>query len=78
MKAIELIADIDGEHQLRAQAPRDVPPGQVRVIVLLPDEEDEAGTAWAAGVAREWADELADPRQDIYTMEDGQPPNAAG
>jgi len=77
MKAIELIGDIDGDHRLRAQAPPDVAPGQVRVIVLVP-EEDEAGSAWPEGVAREWADELADPGQDIYTLEDGQPVDAAG
>ena len=47
----------------------------VRVIVLLP-QEDEAGNAWMEGVAREWADELEDPRQDIYTLEDGQPLDA--
>jgi hypothetical protein len=26
-----------------------------------------------AGVAREWADELSDPAQDIYTSADGEP-----
>jgi hypothetical protein len=25
------------------------------------------------GIAREWADELADERQEIYTPDDGQP-----
>ena len=33
--------------------------------------------AWARGIAAEWADELSDPRQDIYTLEDGQPLNAS-
>src|ERR1051326_3540136 len=33
--------------------------------------EDEAGRAWTNGIAREWADELEDPRQEIYTIEDG-------
>src|ERR1051326_1910953 len=32
--------------------------------------EHEAGRAWTNGVAREWADELEDPRQEIYTIED--------
>jgi len=43
--------------------------------MLLP-EEDEASAAWAQGISKEWADELRDSRQDIYTLEDGQPANA--
>ena len=75
MKAIELVGDIDEEHRLHAQVPAELPAGPVRLIVLLPDE-DEAGIAWAPGVAEEWADELRDSRQDLYTLEDGQPVNA--
>ena len=74
MKAIELMGDIDEHHRLRAQVPEDLPAGPVRLIVLLP-EEDEAGIAWAQGVAKEWADDLGDTRQDIYTLQDGQPIN---
>jgi hypothetical protein len=74
MKAIELTGEIDEQHRLRAQVPEELPVGPVRLIVLLP-EEDEAGSAWAHGVAKEWADELADTRQDIYTLADGQPVN---
>ena len=33
--------------------------------------EDDAGAAWMQGVAREWEAELNDPREDIYTLEDG-------
>ena len=72
MRAIELVGDIDEQHRLRAQVPTDLPAGPVRLIVLLP-EEDEAGIAWAQGVAKEWADDLGDTRQDIYTLQDGQP-----
>lgn len=75
MKAIELIGDIDKHHRLHAQVPSEIPAGQVRVIVLLPGE-DEAGTLWANGVASEWSAELSDPREDIYTLDDGQPLNA--
>jgi len=75
MKAIEVVGDIDEQHRLRASVPDDVPAGPVRLLVLLPDEDD-AGIAWAHGVAKEWADELRDTRQDLYTMEDGQPVNA--
>jgi hypothetical protein len=75
MKAIELVGDIDEQHRLQARVPEELPAGPVRLIVLLP-EEDEGGIAWASGIAKEWADELRDARQDIYTLEDGQPLNA--
>jgi len=71
MKAIELVGDIDPQHRLHAIVPKELPAGQVRVIVLVPDE-DEAGGIWARGIADDWADELADTRQDIYSLEDGE------
>ncbi len=75
MKAIELIGEVDEKHRLQAQLPDNTPSGPVRVIVLIP-EEDEAGVAWMQGVAREWRAELSDPREDIYTPEDGTPVDA--
>lgn len=77
MKAIELVGSIDTQHQLHAQVPKNLPAGPVRLIVLVPDEDD-TGDAWACGVANAWSAELEDRRQDIYTLEDGQPVNAAG
>ena len=76
MKAIELIGDIDEQHRLSASVPEELPAGPVRLIVLLP-EEDEAGTVWAQGLAWEWIDELRDSRQDVYTLADGQLIDAA-
>ena len=77
MNAIELIGDVDEKHRLQVQVPNDVPPGQVRVIVLVPEpEEDEAGKLWPEGIAREWSTELSDPREDVYTLDDGRPVNA--
>jgi len=38
---------------------------------VLVSEEDEAGAAWSHGVAREWAEELGDSREDLYTLADG-------
>jgi hypothetical protein len=76
MKAIELIGDIDEQHRLKASVPEELPPGPVRLIVLLSDE-DETSNTWAHGVAREWVGELSDSRQDIYTPADGLPVDAA-
>jgi hypothetical protein len=75
MRAIELLGEIDDQHQLRAQVPEGFPAGLVRVIVLMPGE-DGAGLAWAGGVSSEWSGEMSDPKQDIYTLDDGQPVNA--
>ena len=75
MKGIELVGDIDDQHRLQAQVPEDLPVGPVRLIVFLPDE-DEGGIGWAQAVPKEWSAELLDSRQDIYTLEDGQPVNA--
>lgn len=72
MKAIALIGDIDEQHRLHAQVPTEMPVGPVRLIVFLPGE-DQAGGLWAAGVVFEWSAELSDPREDIYTLNEGQP-----
>ena len=78
MKAIELIAEVDVRHNLQIALPSSVLPGRVRVIVLAPEpDEDEAGEAWMNGVSHEWAEEMLDTRQDIYTLEDGEPAHAA-
>ena len=75
MKVVELTADIDDQHRLQARVPSDLPPGPVRIFVFVP-EEDEAGNHWSGGFSSEWVDELRDIRQDIYTLEDGQPVDA--
>ena len=77
MKAVEVPAEIDSQHRLQGAVPRDLRPGRVRVIILVP-EEDEAGEAWERGVARQWAAELGDVREDIYTVNDGEPEDATG
>ena len=77
MNAVEVRGEIDGQHRLHADMPQGLPAGSVRVIVLIP-EEDEAGAAWTAGVSSEWSAELSDPGQDICTLCDGQPLDAAG
>lgn len=78
MKAVELIAEVDERRCLQIALPSSALPGKVRVIILIPEpEEDDAGGAWSQGIAQEWAEELEDSRQDIYTLEDGEPVRAA-
>lgn len=74
-KSIEVVGVIDESHRLRAEVPAELAAGPVRLIVLVPDEDD-AGVAWARGLEKEWLDELQDSRQDIYSLEDGQAVNA--
>ena len=73
MSAIKIIGHVDENHRLTAQVPEEIAVGPVELVVLQPNDEDEAGQAWAAGIARAWADELNDPQEDIYTLEDGEP-----
>jgi hypothetical protein len=75
MKAIEIVGDVDRQRHLSAEVPESLPPGPVRVLVLPPETRaaDPAADNWMRAVATEWAEELADPRQDWYTLEDGQP-----
>jgi len=77
-KTIELFGDVDEHHRLTAQVPEAVPAGRIKLALIIsadiPDanEEDDAGHHWFSALSREWADELADERQDIYTMADGE------
>ena len=70
MKIIETIGNIDSERHLTANIPQDVASGSVRVAVLPPREDENE---WLRAVAQQWATELADTREDLYTLEDGYP-----
>jgi hypothetical protein len=74
MKTIELIANVDEQHQLSVEVPADVKPGAVRIVLALPtDEEVEEEGWWQEAVSEIWAAHWSDPREDIYTLEDGKP-----
>lgn len=73
MSTIKVNGHVDDNHQLTAEVPESVPAGPVTVLIVPSSREDVAGDAWTSGVAREWADELNDERQDIYTLADGEP-----
>ena len=73
MNGLTVTGHIDDQHRLTAAVPDTFPPGPVTVRISPVSEEDDAGDAWMTGVDHEWADDLNDPRQDIYTMDDGEP-----
>ncbi len=74
MSMIRVVGNVDKDRRLSAKVPASIRPGPVTVLVLPVSEQDadEADT-WATGIAREWANELGDPDQDIYTLADGEP-----
>jgi hypothetical protein len=74
MKTIELLGHVDDQHRLCIQVPESVRPGPVRVIVEFSSSADHEDAArWTKGVARAWAADWSDPREDIYSLEDGAP-----
>jgi len=74
MPALKVIGEVSASHRLEAAVPPTVSPGPVEIWLVVPgSDKDETGDAWMEGVAREWHDELSDPRQDFYTLADGDP-----
>lgn len=74
MNTVKLTGVVDEHHRLTVDVPPNVAPGPVEVIVLLPSpSEDENDQSWAQGIAALWAADWNDPREDIYTLEDGKP-----
>lgn len=64
MKTLAVIAQVDAQRQVRVTLPP-----TPRALAFAP----EAGEEWARGIAREWAEELGDAREDLYTLADGEP-----
>ena len=73
MTQIKVTGHVDEKHRLSADVPTSIEPGPVIVLIVPASQEDDAGDAWMVGVAQEWSDDLSDPRQDIYTLTDGEP-----
>jgi len=75
MHAIETTARIDSRRNLRLD--EDLPvesQGRVRVIILFPETDEPTEREWlhVAATNPAFAD-LADPAEEIYTIEDGKP-----
>lgn len=75
MRAIETTATFKGANQLVLDSP--VPnqmTSKVRLIILLPDEEDIDEKEWLRAASSNPAfDFLKDENEDIYTHADGKP-----
>ena len=77
MGTLKITGHVNKQHELSAQVPDSVPPGPVTILVVPSSPQDDTDDSWMAGVAHEWSDELSDTRQDIYTLDDGDPVDAA-
>jgi len=73
MKTIELIGLVDEQQRLSLDVPAGVPPGPVKVLLAIPTNDDDDALAWSQAVGQAWAADWSDPREDLYTLEDGQP-----
>jgi len=75
MRAIETTGRIDDRRNLRLD--EDLPvesEGRVRVIILFPESDEASEEEWLKFHASSPAyDDLKDPAEDIYTLEDGKP-----
>jgi hypothetical protein len=74
MSRIEILGTVDDQHRLSLLVPDQVKPGPVKVILEIADDRDDE---WSQGVAEIWARDWNDPREDIYTLKDGEPINDA-
>jgi hypothetical protein len=81
MQTYRVIGKVDSLGQLTATVPPALGPGSVEVVIIARPTEsssaDDVNDTWMAGVAHEWHDDLADPLQDIYTLNDGVPVDGA-
>jgi hypothetical protein len=75
MNAIETTGVVDAQHQLRLDEPLPIPgQSRVRVIVLVPEEDDISEQAWIKAASASPAfDFLKDAAEDVYTVTDGKP-----
>jgi hypothetical protein len=74
-KAIETTGTIDLHKRLVLDKPLPVTgPVRVRVLILLPDEDDINETEWYQAAANNPAfDFLKETEEDLYTLDDGRP-----
>jgi hypothetical protein len=76
MKAIEFQSKTDKSGYLKVDYKIDQPEKNVRVIVLVDEEESdiEDNKIWAKAMADNPSlDFLKEPEEDIYTLNDGEP-----
>ena len=76
MGAVRIIGHVNDRHELSVQVPSSIPPGPVSILIVSAVTQEEVAGEWMEAIAQEWADELNDPRQDLYSLDDGVPTDA--
>jgi hypothetical protein len=71
MEPMSITGLVNDQHLLSAQVPASIPPGPVTILIVTGAPLDEVDANWMNVVAQSWADDLNDPRQDIYSLADG-------
>lgn len=74
-RALERSGIIDADHQIVLDEPLPIAQAtRVRVIVLFPDDTEIDEAEWLYVAAANPAfDFLKDPKEDLYTLQDGKP-----
>lgn len=80
LRALEVAGTVDEHHQLHLDTPLPIAgPSRVRVIVLLADDTEVDEREWLHLAGKNPAfDFLREPKEDIYTLDDGEPFRDAG
>jgi len=73
MKAFETNATLDPDGRLHLASPlaKELP-RNLRVIVLVPEDEDDSGEWYKAASTNDAFAFLADPAEDVYSLTDGK------
>ena len=73
MKAIEIKASIDEKGQLKVDVPLKIINKRVKVIVLVPEDNDLDDDEWIVGLSSNPAfDFLKEGAENIYSVTDGK------
>jgi len=76
MKAIETAGQIDEKGRLQIDTPLTVTNKRVKIIILLPEDDDIQDDVWLKAMSTNDAFSfLNEPEEDIYTLSDGKPMN---
>jgi len=74
MRAIEVFGEVSKDGNIRLSHPLPVEVKRVKVIILIPEENELDDNLWLKSVNNSEAFKfLLDEKEDVYTPEDGKP-----
>ncbi|MEL6624863.1 MAG: hypothetical protein AAFQ83_15495 [Bacteroidota bacterium] len=76
MKAVEIGGIVNENGKLILDKPLDIPKGRVKIIILVPEDDQIADQEWLhAQRSNKSFDFLAEEAEDIYSVKDRKPLN---